>query len=137
MKNLWITFIIFISMICLQSCKKELSDKISGDYYFVTTARYVDALPTNIDTTIYYYGSISRESEHSVKIVYAQQLPKGSQFWVWGTIHPSINNNWTFSYPDFTTNSNGDNDFYGEIYNNGTIHIFTGYGSLVQDMVTT
>jgi hypothetical protein len=81
------------------------------------------------DTTIYNYGTISKESEHSVKIVYAQPPNNGSEYADYGTIHACISKDWTFYYPGYTAHGEG-NEMSGEIYDNGTIHIVVGLAFL-------
>jgi len=125
-----LTGIIF-SFLFFTACKKMISKKISGNYSFVTHALAYNGGGSN-DTTITFAGYIRQESKHSVEIKYAPHIGNANypgQIFVDGTIHPGINDDATFSYPDYVAQ---DYHYYfsGHVSDDGTIRIKLEYDGL-------
>jgi hypothetical protein len=118
----FILVILSLIMITSSSCKKDYATNYTGNYIFTTigVAWTIDTVACS--DTITYYGRITLDSEHRLKINYANykvDTCDPTYLIVYGTITPLVDNEGILSYPEWEKTYY--NSFDGTFDNNGGV----------------
>lgn len=111
-------FVLLLLSMFLLSCKKDIVDKYTGNYYFTTAVHWWDVSGTG-DSTFYYYGSISADTDNRLKIEFGSN--SNTLLFYNGTIYPIVDDNGNLSYPDWTKDPL--KLFVGSFNDNGDLNI--------------
>jgi hypothetical protein len=136
--------VIFIILFTTLSCKKNANENRPNYYFTVKLTSYStnppeDTLISQYDSTIYYIGTLTHESDNTIKIDFSPVIiPQPPHYFMSeGIIYPVIDSSGDLTYPSYT--STYGYFFSGKLKENGDILFEMGanlYGGGFHDSIS-